>query len=41
LGGNAGALAQQEHFVGETLGIGELGIAAVPTCLVFVRSRNV
>jgi hypothetical protein len=28
LGGNAGALAQQEHFVGETLGIGELGIAA-------------
>jgi hypothetical protein len=27
LGGNAGALAQQEHFVGETLGIGELGIA--------------
>src|ERR1700730_3018836 len=28
LGGNAGALAQQEDFVGETLGIGELGIAA-------------
>ena len=28
LGGNAGALAQQEHFVGETLGIGEPGIAA-------------
>ena len=28
LGGNAGALAQQENLVGETLGIGELGIAA-------------
>ena len=28
LGGDAGALAYQENFVGETLGIGEPGITA-------------